>query len=197
MSWRKAMNHSEETKAVRDALKAAGINARVGHSRGTGWAWMKVNLGEGQQWGEHLGGTTQRYRCTSDCPRCLNLKAMTEVAKRIVNEVTGRHGRYDGEVNYMHQDAWSDKKGSTPIEHPNWVDVTTLPEAEVDLMIYGSPEDLAPEPDPELEPEAARLPCDACPATSCHEPCSEPALAIPTIAQDPAVVVLTATSQVM
>jgi len=45
MSWRKHTTHKEETKAVKTALAAAGIPAKVGHGKGTAWSWLEINIG--------------------------------------------------------------------------------------------------------------------------------------------------------
>jgi hypothetical protein len=47
------MDRKEETKIVKAALAAAGINARIDHGKGTVWGWLHVNIGAGQQFGEH------------------------------------------------------------------------------------------------------------------------------------------------
>lgn len=74
MAWRKHMDHRAETKAVRLALKAAGLPVgKVTHGRGTAWAWLEVTL---------IGGTAdQRHE-----------------AHRIIADVTGRSGDYNGDV---------------------------------------------------------------------------------------------------
>lgn len=106
----------EETKTVRAALKAAGINARVGHGRGTAWGWLHLNIGSGQQWGEHIARKSPLYEpCPSECVRCLNLHEMESAALRITQEATGRRGDYDGRISTYSQD-----EGKTAIVHPNW-----------------------------------------------------------------------------
>ena len=114
--------HKEETKAVRAALKAAGINARVGHGRGTSWGWLKLNIGSGQQWGEHVARKSPNYEpCPPECVRCSNLCEMEAEALRISQEVTRQHGDYDGRISILTQDEWSQKRNeSIPIPHPNW-----------------------------------------------------------------------------
>ena len=115
-------DRKEETKAVRKALKAVGINGRVSHGRGTAWGWLKVNIGEGQQWGEHdRGAEGNRGLCNGACQRCKNTKAMREQTQAIIREVTGRDGEHNGNTLVLTQDHWSESKGqSVPIEHPNW-----------------------------------------------------------------------------
>lgn len=120
MTWRKHETHKEETAAVKVALAAAGISARVGHGTGTAWGWLEINIGAGQQFGEHQKDNHVNGFCYQDCVRCVNLRAMSKKALEVAREVTGRHGEYDGEINIHAQDHWTDKKGSIPIEHPNW-----------------------------------------------------------------------------
>jgi hypothetical protein len=119
MSWRKHETHKEETAAVKAALKAAGINAKVGHGRGTAWGWLEINIGKGQQFGEHERERPMDW-CGLDCVRCQEMKRMEAKVREVVAEVTGRHGEYHGEVLILTQDHWTDKRGSEPIEHPEW-----------------------------------------------------------------------------
>ena len=130
MTWRNFDNHRDEVKAVKKALAAVGINARVGHGRGTAWSWLHINIGEGQQFGDHdkeSPDTTRWIPCKPGCKRCREMRRMTEMALSVAQEVSGRHGEYDGNINIHTQDHWSDKKGSIPIEHPNWKEDTPKP----------------------------------------------------------------------
>ena len=95
MSWRKHETHRAESAAVRAALRRAGINARVGHGKGTAWAWLKINIGSGQQWGEH---DRDNGTCSVSCLRCQRMKTMRLRVIEIVQAITGRHGDYDGEI---------------------------------------------------------------------------------------------------
>jgi len=79
MSWRNQSNHKEETKAVKAALKQAGITASVGHGTGTAYCWLEINVGKGNG----------------------NLRDRT---LRIAQDVTGRHGDYCGCINVLTQD---------------------------------------------------------------------------------------------
>ncbi len=110
MSWRNFENHTEETKAVKAALKAAGINADVGHGKGTAWAWLEINVGKSP----HKPHDPRDPSC-GFCDRRHN-----EIVKnviRIAQEVTGRHGDYGGQVLVLTQDGWSrSQKKSYPIE---------------------------------------------------------------------------------
>ena len=76
------INHDSrkaETKAVKQALAAAGIKARVGHGNGTAWGWMHVEIGRWNWWAYDL-------------------------ALRITQEVTGRRGEYGGNINIYASD---------------------------------------------------------------------------------------------
>ena len=95
MSWRAHNTHKEETKAVKDALKEAGINAMVGHGKGTAYGWLEINIGNGNG---HL------YKQTL----------------AIAQKVTGRRGEYDGNILILTQNHWDKKKGcSVPILQNN------------------------------------------------------------------------------
>lgn len=78
MSWRNHSNHKEEMKAVKEALKEAGINAKVGHGTGTAWSWLEINVGK--------GNGNLRDKVLSIC-----------------KEITGRKGDYDGNINIYNQ----------------------------------------------------------------------------------------------
>ena len=121
MNWRKHDTNQQETTAVRKALRSVGINARVSHGRGTSYAWLKVNIGAGQQWGEHER-RSDGFGCERrSCRRCTNLAAIREQTGAIVREVTGRRGDYNGDTSILQQDHWNQAKGrSEPIDHPNW-----------------------------------------------------------------------------
>jgi hypothetical protein len=121
MAWRNHETHKEETKAVKEALAKAGINAKVGHGKGTAWGWLHVNIGAGQQFGEHEHAECSHRRMPMHCRRCREMERLLETAEKITREVTGRHGEYGGEINYYTQDEWNNKKNcSEPITHPNW-----------------------------------------------------------------------------
>lgn len=142
MAWRKFDNHKDETKAVRAALGAAGIDATVGHGRGTGWGWLEINVGSCEQFGSHERDS--RTTCRRSCRHCLNYKALTETALKIAKEVTGRHGEYDGEIRVLAQDHWDRKrKCSVSILHPRWKVVE--PASVVRLPLPQAIEGLLPE----------------------------------------------------
>lgn len=110
MSWRNFENHTEETKAVKAALKAAGINADVGHGKGTAWAWLEINVGKSP----HKPHDPRDPSC-SFCDRRHN--ELVKNVIRIAQEVTGRHGDNGGQILVLTQDGWSkSQKKSYPIE---------------------------------------------------------------------------------
>ena len=110
------MERRQETKAVKRALKAADINAKVGHGKGTAWGWLYIEIGEGTQWRRdcHKGGLGSGF--CGHCPRCVNRKVMGHITLAIAQRVTGRSGEYDGNINIYTQD--------DDVNHPNWEDVT-------------------------------------------------------------------------
>lgn len=98
MSWRNHKTHREETKAVKQALERRGIKAKVGHGKGTGWAWLKINLGDP----EHRNGLIidgQGLRRYTEEERQLQDKVLL-----VAQEITGRHGDYSGEILILAQD---------------------------------------------------------------------------------------------
>ena len=105
----------EETKAVKIALKAAGINSRVGHGRGTAWGWLHVEVGTGASFGDHI--EVDHYGCCQDrpnCHRCQMLCRLDDETLEIVKKVTGRDQprEYDGNINIYTQD--------DDVRQPNW-----------------------------------------------------------------------------
>lgn len=72
MTTKPHLTRTEETKAVKRALQAAGIKARVCHGRGTAYGWLEIWADNAQQ---------QRERITA-----------------IAKAVTGRSGEYDGRI---------------------------------------------------------------------------------------------------
>jgi len=93
------MDNKQETKAVKAALKTAGIHARVSHGRGTAYGWLEINLGDPAQRNgtePHPSGTRTRY---TEAEHALHTKAA-----EIVREVTGRHGAYGGEILILAQE---------------------------------------------------------------------------------------------
>lgn len=85
---------AEETKAIRKALAAAGIVARVEHGKGTAWGWLRINVGNGNS---HLDAR------------------VTEAVRS-----TGRTGYSLEQVNVLSQSRWDEKaKKSVPILQPD------------------------------------------------------------------------------
>ena len=97
------MNHREETKAVKTALKAAGIAAVVSHDRGTAYGWLKINVGSSDQF-------THPRESWCDCEQCQTaqerITAIARRAEQIARETTGRHGEYGGEIIVLTQTHW-------------------------------------------------------------------------------------------
>ena len=91
MAWRNHDNHKEETKAVKKALADNGINAKVTHGRGTAWGWLHINIGDPKQ-RNGLKPAPFEYQYTEE-----ELVLRNKVMK-IAQEVTGRHGEYNGEI---------------------------------------------------------------------------------------------------
>lgn len=99
MSWRNQNSHREETKAVKDALIRAGIYPKkVGHGKGTAWAWLEINLGENPSGLEHIKQEKIYWLCVGNCPACECNRELRQEVIRIAQEVTGRHGDYEGEI---------------------------------------------------------------------------------------------------
>ncbi len=105
-------DRKQETKKVKDALKAAGINCTVGHGTGTAWGWLKINVGSSDQY-------THPRETWCECAQCQAAgKRIMEIARRAVSiaqQVTGRHGEYDGEISVLTQKDY-DKKNHCAVE---------------------------------------------------------------------------------
>ena len=113
MTWRKYETHKEETRAVMAALKAAGINAVVGHGKGTAWGHLKINIGDGQGLGEHTLNADGSHFTRAICPLCQQLSELRQQVLKIAQEVTGRTG---GRIIVFTQDHWDKKLNkSVPI----------------------------------------------------------------------------------
>ena len=79
-SWRNHQTQAEETRAVKDALKKAGLPFRkVGHGTGTAWGWLEIYAGQETNW--------------ETCQK-ITLVAL---------EVTGRRGDYNGNISVLQQ----------------------------------------------------------------------------------------------
>jgi len=116
VTWRKFPDHKSETKAVKDALKKAGIEAEVKHGRGTAWGWLEINIGDpGLRNGLRQGPFGYQY---TDEERLLH-----DTVLKIAKEVTGRRGDYNGEILVLSQ-GWRTK--SRP-EVKKRIDVLVIP----------------------------------------------------------------------
>ena len=91
------MDRRKETQTVKKALKEAGIKAKVSHGTGTGWGWIEVNVGDPKERNgiENVQGGWDRY---TDVEMKLH-----ETVIKIVQNVTGRHGEYNGNISILAQ----------------------------------------------------------------------------------------------
>ena len=95
------MERRKETKAVKGALKDVGIKSRVTHGTGTAWGWIEVNIGSPAQrngYMDHPSGRGQQYTPEES-------ELQNRVLK-IVQEVTGRHGEYSGNILILSQEVF-------------------------------------------------------------------------------------------
>ncbi len=97
MSWRNHETHREETKAVKTALKDAGITAKVGHGTGTAWGWLHLDINT-DDLGDHHDHREGCYIDWQYCSRCAAIKAREQEALEIALKVTGRTGDYNGDI---------------------------------------------------------------------------------------------------
>lgn len=96
------MDRTQETKAVKGALKSAGIKARVTHGHGTAWGWLHIYVGENPY--PHLCAHSLNGGVSSeDCLACAWYRSVPRDALKIALEVTGRRGEYDGRINVLTQ----------------------------------------------------------------------------------------------
>ena len=105
MSWRNQNSHREETRAVKKAIEKAGIHPKkVGHDTGTAWGWLVINLGPNPSGLEHekQEGKTP-WLCAGGCPACERNHELRNQVIRTAQEVTGRRGDYDGEIQVLMQ----------------------------------------------------------------------------------------------
>ena len=112
------MTRLEETKTVKDALRHVGINAVVGHGRGTGWGWLHINIGSSDQFGipHDIDPITLNHY---DCLPCQTIHEISRLALMVTWQVTGRHGEYDGHINIYTQKHWNQQtKESVEICQP-------------------------------------------------------------------------------
>jgi len=103
MAWRKQESHGEETKAVKAALITAGFDVlKVGHGKGTAWGWLHITLAKPLELGCEEHGSYGNYN-QSNCSGCRtfteSMRDLDRKAVQLAQEVTGRHGEYDGNIN--------------------------------------------------------------------------------------------------
>ena len=98
------VERKQETKAVKDALKAAGINSRVEHGKGTAWSWLEINVGSADQFGEH---TIDEYQSHISCKPCQKIHEIEDRALKITLEVTGRGKHYNHNICMLTQKHWN------------------------------------------------------------------------------------------
>ena len=97
MEWRNQPTHLAETKAVKEALVKAGYSGvKVGHGTGTAWGWLRLKV--------QVTTPAGCFCHTLDTGRrCIPCQAVHRTAYdttiRIAQQVTGRHGDYDGRIN--------------------------------------------------------------------------------------------------
>jgi len=95
------MDRKLETKIVKKALKQQGIKASVTHGHGTAYGWLEINIGDpADRDGLRLNedGWSRSNTFTSE---------EVDLHERIiamVQELTGRHGDYQGNILLLTQD---------------------------------------------------------------------------------------------
>lgn len=90
-----SIDRKTETKIVKDALKKAGIIAKVTHGKGTAWGWMDINLGDPAK----RNGVNPETRMYTQEEQDLQSKSL-----KIAQSVTGRSGEYDGKICILTQE---------------------------------------------------------------------------------------------
>lgn len=89
------IDRKTETKIVKDALKKAGIIAKVTHGKGTAWGWIIINIGD----------ATKRNGLTKDGRRYTQEEqTLQDKVIKIAQAVTGRSGEYHGNINIRAQE---------------------------------------------------------------------------------------------
>lgn len=83
------LDRKEETKIVKEALKQAGIPAKVGHHKGTAWGWLAINIGDPAE----RKGVDPETRMYTQEEQALHDKVI-----KIAQQITGRSGDYDGRI---------------------------------------------------------------------------------------------------
>ena len=94
-------DHKSETRAVKEALKKAGIEAEVKHGRGAAWGWLEINIGDpGMRNGLKQGPFGSQYTEEE--------LALHDTVLKIAKDITGRRGDYNGEILVLAQ-GWRTK----------------------------------------------------------------------------------------
>ena len=110
MSWRKHETHAAETKAVKAALKDAGLPVvKVGHGSGTAHCWLEVTLRRPDKLHSvGVNGHVERMSlaqrqalpvfasCVAGCSACEEFRELQSRAYRVIADATGRTGEYNG-----------------------------------------------------------------------------------------------------
>jgi hypothetical protein len=100
---------------LKDPLRKAGIEAEVGHGRGTAWGWLEINIGDPRM-RNGLKAPPFEYQYTEE------EQALHDKVLKISQEVTGRHGDYDGRISLLAQ-GW--RKKQKPEAQPEKEKVST------------------------------------------------------------------------
>lgn len=86
------MDRKDETRIVKQELAEQGIIAKVGHGRGTAWGWLEIHF--------DIPYPTDCHCPADDYPMCKPCRDAVDEAEskatKIVLDVTGRTGDYDG-----------------------------------------------------------------------------------------------------
>lgn len=93
---REQFSRRDESRAVKIALKAAGIAAHVSHDTGTAYGWLVVRVTRPDNV-PHIEAEAGHAR---NCPGCLWYTETRNAAIGIAQAVTGRHGDYEGQISF-------------------------------------------------------------------------------------------------
>ncbi len=98
------MTRREETKLVKDTLRAAGIEvSSVDHGKGTAWGWLHIKLTRPREFACEEHGSFQAYnhtQCAACCAFTEHLRTLDRKAVDLVLKATGRRANeYDGNIN--------------------------------------------------------------------------------------------------
>ncbi|MDO9097667.1 MAG: hypothetical protein Q7U60_06065 [Candidatus Methanoperedens sp.] len=81
------------------------MKTEVGHGRGTVWGWLEINMGDPRMCGG-LKPPPFEYQHTDEE---MALHKLHNKVLKIAQEVTGRHGDYDGRISLLAQE-WRHKQ---------------------------------------------------------------------------------------